>query len=192
MTTARVMRAERARRKGMGEFYGAGGLNGLSLSQEWYTPLPLVHAVCAFLGSIDLDPCADPARRIPARRHIRKQDGDGLAVPWRGRVFVNPPYGHELPAWTKHFRTDPAMREGLLLVPARIETRWGHPLLAHPVCFIAGRMKFGNLQGRTQGAPFPSMLVYRGPRAEAFAEAFAPWGTVMCRIPAATVREGAA
>jgi hypothetical protein len=45
------------------------------------------------LGPFDLDPC--PPKERPwdtARRHFTEAD-DGLSRPWKGRVWLNPPYG---------------------------------------------------------------------------------------------------
>lgn len=157
-----------------------------SASVEWYTPDAVLAAVAAFLGDaadglIDLDPCAEPTRRVPARTHLVGAEGmDGLAASWAGTVFVNPPYGAGIAAWTTKFATDPALAEGVLLLPARTETRAFAPLFAFPICFVRGRMRFLRGDGsRAVGAPFPSALVYRGPRAAAFAAAFAAFGPTL-------------
>ena len=61
-----------------------------SNSVEWYTPTRLVESVVAFFGEIDLDPCADPEKRIPAKRHYCER---GLELPWKGRMYCNLPMG---------------------------------------------------------------------------------------------------
>ena len=41
----------------------------------------------------DLDPASPgPGHWVPARRTLTKKD-DGLACPWHGLVFMNPPFG---------------------------------------------------------------------------------------------------
>ncbi len=68
--------------------------------------------------------------------------------------------------------------ELLLLVPARTDAAWFQSLFEHPICFIRGRLKFS---GHCYNAPFPSALVYRGPRAQEFQRLFAARGTVIQR-----------
>lgn len=125
-----------------------------SASEEWTTPPDVIAAVVEVLGEIDLDPASDPARSVPARRHFTLED-NGLAQPWPGRVFLNPPYGHMLPDWVEAFasRHETAeLSESLLLVPSRTDTGWFDRLRNYPRCLIAGRLKFG---GHDSGAPFP-------------------------------------
>ncbi|BAZ19055.1 C-5 cytosine-specific DNA methylase (plasmid) [Calothrix sp. NIES-4071] len=38
-------------------------------SDNWYTPPHIVSLVVKVLGEIDLDPCAEVNKRIPAREH---------------------------------------------------------------------------------------------------------------------------
>lgn len=66
----------------------------LSLSQEHPTPVAVVSAAIRVLGDIDLDPasCAEFNRRVLAREYYGLPQ-DGLALPWSGRVFLNPPGG---------------------------------------------------------------------------------------------------
>jgi hypothetical protein len=148
-------------------------------SPEWYTPHDLTADIATFLGEIDLDPCAEPERSVPAKRHIVGLEGqDGLAEPWAGRVFVNPPYGRGIKRWVEKALGDPDITECVLLVPARTDTSWFQPCFAHTVCFIRGRLRFRTPDGRYDNAPFPNALVYRGPRQDAFARAFAGRGPV--------------
>lgn len=150
-----------------------------SASVQWYTPDALVRKIVDFLGAIDLDPCADPGRRIPAARHFT-EDGpeDGLAQEWRGRVFMNPPYGREIPKWTRKALAEP-VQEIIMLVPARVDTQWFRPLFSCSICFIEGRLKFLTPSGERDAAMFPSALIYCGGRHRQFAAAFANLGTVI-------------
>lgn len=58
---------------------------------RWLTPKHIVDA----LGHFDLDPCGAPGYEL-AQKTFQIDDGeDGLALPWAGRVWLNPPYGKE-------------------------------------------------------------------------------------------------
>ena len=60
-------------------------------TDERFTPFWVLDLVVEVMGGIDLDPCADPRKRVPATRHFTKED-DGLEQNWSGRVFLNPPF----------------------------------------------------------------------------------------------------
>jgi phage N-6-adenine-methyltransferase len=136
-----------------------------STNQEWETPTALLEALGAVFGRFDLDPCAPrkSRARVKARVHWTEED-DGLALPWHGTVFVNPPYGRTLARWVaKAYRE---VREGrakmvVALLPARPDTTSWHDHIAGRavVYFLRGRLKFGT---GTQSAPFPSALVVWG------------------------------
>ena len=120
---------------------------------EWLTPPKILQA----LGPFDLDPCAPMVRPWEtAARHYTVQD-DGLALPWDGRVWCNPPFGREAVKWLRRMRDH---GNGVALIPARTETAmfyetvWGS---ADGVLFIKGRPHFHYVDGRraafNSGAP---------------------------------------
>ena len=74
--------------------WASGDVHFSSDTPEWCTPAELVAKVVEVLGSIDLDPCADPEHRIPAKAHYTQKD-DGLSRLWSGKVYMSPPYGRE-------------------------------------------------------------------------------------------------
>jgi hypothetical protein len=128
-------------------------------SNVWLTPPGIITA----LGEFDLDPCAaDPRPWDTARVHIAPPD-DGLATPWEGRVWLNPPYtdiGRWLGALADH-------GHGTAIVFARTETRWFVDCVwrrATAVLFIHGRLHFHLPDGsRAAGnAGAPSCLVAYG------------------------------
>lgn len=129
--------------------------------EEWLTPPYIINA----LGPFDLDPCAPITRLFDtARSHFTIND-DGLAQPWHGRVWLNPPYGDQTTKWVQRLAEH---GDGVALIFARTETAtffpwvWEH---AAAVLFLRGRVKFYNVdgsQGGTAGAP--SVLIAYGDR----------------------------
>lgn len=126
----------------------------------WLTPPHVVDA----LGEFDLDPCAAPGWPT-AKRHIILPE-DGLEADWKGRVWLNPPYGME--AWTWLDKLS-AHGTGTALVFARTETTgfvkqvWEK---ATGLLFLHGRLHFhypdGTRAAANSGAP--SVLVAYGER----------------------------
>src|SRR3954469_19630011 len=89
----------------VGAFFTHAG--NASVSHEWETPAELLGALHAVFGRFDLDPCAPRKSRtkVKARKHLTAED-DGLSAPWRGVVFVTPPYGRELARWVAKARRE--------------------------------------------------------------------------------------
>jgi len=124
----------------------------------WLTPPHILAA----LGPFDLDPCAHPD--WPTAERLICLPDDGLAEPWAGRVWLNPPYGNDGWAWldrlAKHGR-------GIALIFARTETAgfveqvWGK---ADALLFLHGRLHFHHADGTRAKANSgaPSVLVAYG------------------------------
>lgn len=99
-----------------------------SLSEEWYTPTALFDEFNCRWGPFTLDPCAT-AKSAKCTRFYTRED-NGLVVPWSGRVFVNPPYGHGdngAAPWVQRAYELTARGEielAAFLIPARTETAW--------------------------------------------------------------------
>lgn len=99
-------------------------------SDDYYTP----RWVFERMGiTFDLDVCAPPGGIdwIPAARYFTMAD-DGMAQPWHGRVWMNPPYSCVTP-WVDKFIEH---RNGVALVPAA-KSAWMYRLWgdAEAVCF---------------------------------------------------------
>ncbi len=130
-------------------------------SDEHLTPPELI----AELGYFDLDPCSPSPKVRPwdtALNHYCLED-DGLARPWFGRVWCNPPYGDGVYKWLDKLATH---GNGVALVFARTETRGFHAQVwarADAVFFFKGRVKFYTIDGARQGNPnAPSCLAIYG------------------------------
>ena len=88
---------------------------------ERYTPRAVFESLAL---TFDLDVCAPVGGVpwIPAARYYTVAD-DGLAQPWTGRVWMNPPYSRATP-WVRRFVDH---RHGIALV-GHAKSAW-HPLL---------------------------------------------------------------
>ena len=139
------------------------GYHPTSATVEWATPPEFFNKVFDEFGPFDLDVAAS-ASNAKCPKFYTKQD-NGLAQPWAGRVWCNPPYGREISQWVARARD--ASHKGatvVMLVPARTDTKWFHDDILGcrraEVRYLRGRIKFG---GASAGAPFPSMLVVYRP-----------------------------
>jgi hypothetical protein len=120
-------------------------------SDEWYTPPEIFRA----LGlTFDLDPCSPgPGHWVPAKKIYTKAD-DGLALPWDGLVFMNPPFGGRnghVP-WVERFL---AHGNGVALVRAYTSAGWFHDLMprADLLLFPRGKTKFVKPDGSIGKSP---------------------------------------
>ena len=114
----------------------------------WLTPPEIIQA----LGPFDLDPCAAVDQPWPsARTHYTEHD-DGLARPWHGFVWCNPPFGPEAGTWIERLA---AHGHGIGLTPARTETRWFVRSIwgrADAILFLHGRPHFHRATGERAAA----------------------------------------
>lgn len=132
-------------------------------SDHWTTPPEVISRLEAEFGAFDLDPCC---RKETAKASMYFTENDnGLAHPWLGRVFLNPPYSKPAPWLAKALEETASGRATLIvaLLPVRTDTRWFHELvLPHAVIrFIRGRIKWIGWQGTPIPAPRePSMFAF--------------------------------
>lgn len=101
-----------------------------------------------------LDVCAIPENAKCEKYYTPEQDG--LAQPWKGVVWCNPPYGRKIGEWVQ--KAAESNCTVVMLLPARTDTRWFHDYIygKAEIRFVKGRLKFG---GSCNSAPFPSMVV---------------------------------
>lgn len=104
-------------------------------SDEWYTPIELIHS----LGAFDLDPACGPLCEANTARRKYGPAEDGLAQEWKGRVWLNPPFSNARP-WVEKLVQH---GDGVLLVFCRSDAIWFQKTVE-----IAGG--FFMLSGRTQ------------------------------------------
>lgn len=105
----------------------------LNLFEDWFDPCPL-----------------DPSPKV-----------DGLAINWKKKTYVNPPYSNPLP-WV-HKAIEESLKGNMvaMLLKADVSTELFRLCMQKgKVFYFSGRLKFGN----TNRAPFPSMLVIFSPK----------------------------
>ena len=168
-----------------------------SQSHEYETPHKLFDDLWDEFDGFDCDPCCrfnqhsairvienagticvPPDAKEWGQRYDSPYGGalvDGLANPWYGKVYMNPPYGRSIGAWVEKAVDEVSRGHAKLVVallPVRTDTRWwqkfvcnqvfpygnsnshGHPLLDE-VRFLPGRLRF---VGTKASAPFPSAI----------------------------------
>jgi site-specific DNA-methyltransferase (adenine-specific) len=135
--------------------------------RHWETPPDVFESLNREFG-FTLDPCCVEQTAKCARFYTEKDDG--LAQDWgRERVFMNPPYGREIYAWTKKAR-ESAVKGALVvgLLPASCDLAWWHDdVVGHAeVRYVRGRIRF--LTGGPYRASgfFASVIVVWRPRAD--------------------------
>lgn len=159
-----------------------------SESNEWYTPKKYIAAVRKVLGEIDLDPASHPMANdtVKAKGYFTLDD-DGLEHDWRGRVFLNPPYGDLVaPFVNKAVGEYEAghISEAIVLVNAHsTDASWFQGLFGYLLCFTDHRINFYNsadLEPST-GSTHGSVFIYLGSNEAKFADAFHQFGAVLKR-----------
>lgn len=153
VATAHVVAVDGVKKSGIGSHQSHS-----ADTTTWLTPPHILRA----LGHFDLDPCAAPG--WPTARDHYILPTDGLAEPWHGMVWLNPPYGSDTWRWLNRLADH---GQGIALIFARTETAgfvtqvWGK---ADAVLFLHGRLHFHHADGsRAQAnSGAPSCLVAYG------------------------------
>lgn len=167
--------------KGSAEGAHVGNNSG---DNEWYTPEEYIAAAVRVMGGIDLDPASSPTANdnVGAASFYTAQD-NGLTQPWRGRLWMNPPYAQPLIQQFAERMADQYqagnVTAAIVLVNNGTETQWFQTLAAaaSAVCFPRGRIKFWHpdkvavpLQGQS--------FLYLGDDPAAFSAEFSQFGFV--------------
>jgi hypothetical protein len=155
---------------------------------EWYSPREVVDAARDVLGGIDLDPasCA-VANTVVQAAHIYTVEDNGLRQPWRGRVWMNPPYkAPEIEQFCEKFAHHVAAADisaGVVLVNNCTDTQWFSTLAtaAAAFCFPSARCRYWQPDRETSTALQGQAVIYTGPDRAAFCQRFADIGLVLVR-----------
>lgn len=128
---------------------------GADGSDSCFTPAEIIEGATACLGGkIHTDPCWHPSSMVPDGpiRYDGRERGDGLAEPWAGSLWMNPPYSKPEP-WCRRFRAHALLGHPCLALVRLDPTTdaWGHLMLSgaklglasHRVCFLGDYAKGG-------------------------------------------------
>ena len=152
-------------------------------SDSRYTPKWILDVVVKVMGGIDLDPCAEPEKKVPAAHHYTRDD-NGLERGWSGRVFLNPPFSNAT-QWFKHlavYVTAEEVTEAVVLVPVTaLGTKSAGFLMkgiASAMTIFDQRVSFldQNHQELDGVLPIPVCLVYVGHNHAKFLDETTPYG----------------
>lgn len=129
-------------------------------NDRWLTPIAIIRA----LGTFDLDPCAAPGHETAVERWTPEDVGDGLSLPWHGRVWLNPPYGRESRVWIERLVVHGS---GTALIPVATGTKlWQEVVFpaAAAILFYRHRVTFVHPKGDATGmvSPAASALIAIG------------------------------
>jgi hypothetical protein len=159
-----------------------------SESNEWYTPKAYIDAVHAVLGAIDVDPASNAeANKLVQAAAFYDVLTDGLVRDWRGKVFLNPPYGRDgisnQERWSlrliEQYQAG-ITTEAILLVNAVTDRTWFQALWDFPICFTHHRIPFYKPGGSPGAQPVcGSAFVYLGANHIQFARVFRQFGAVV-------------
>ncbi len=172
---------------------------------DWCTPECVLERVRR-IGPIGLDPTSNAQSIVRAAREWRLERGeDALRLDWGGHglVYLNPPFGDAIVAFMRRASAYGGLLgvEIVALVPHRTDTAWYHEAIrsVRAKCEWRGRMKFlRGVEDRAQmsllgggaplpavegetAAPFPTVILYWGPRVDSFVDAFSGAGEIWVR-----------
>ena len=159
-------------------------------NNEWYTPPDYIEAARSVLGTIDLDPASSrQANAVVGATAYYSIDDDGLTRPWRGRVWMNPPYSSDLVGrfadkLAAHFDAG-EISAAIVLVNNATETAWFGTLVerASAIVFPLARVRFRDPDGRP-GSPLQGQaILYFGNYPDEFLARFEEfgWGVLVHR-----------
>lgn len=158
---------------------------------EWFSPPSVVEVARAVMGGIDLDPASNAiANRVVRATTYYTEQENGLLQDWRGRVFMNPPFGGRVPGpggktipikrafmdkLGRHLE-DESVPEAVVVSPNDFTPAWGNTIRAQvaAICVMPRHHSantsttFWKPVGANDSGGAPSSAYYFGPNADLF------------------------
>lgn len=157
-----------------------------SLTNEWYTPVEYIDAARRVLGGFDLDPasCEEANQTVQASTFYSESDPGLEHDPWKGRVWLNPPYGRLAGAFvqrcTEQYEAGNVTAAIVLVNAHCTDTAWFQKLWNGTLCFTRGRLNFAAGAGTGKGgSTHGSVFAYMGPDHVIFADEFERYGPIV-------------
>lgn len=149
-------------------------------SDEWYTPEYIFDALGLEFDMDVASPYGGP-RYVPAKTWYSCGSLDG---PWRGLVWMNPPFGHQSTkrAWLSKFFQH---GNGIALLPDRTSAPWWQEMAAQAdaILFMSPKVKFERSDGTIGESPGTgTCLIASGCKARSALISANSLGTVMGAI----------
>lgn len=156
---------------------------------EWYTPSDYIESARQMMGSIDVDPASsEEANKIVGAKEFYTIQNNGLDENWKGNVWMNPPYSQPLIAQFCNILVEKyknkEINQACVLVNNATETTFFQNMLSVclAICFIKGRIKFIDKEGKPSGAPLQGQaILYFGENLDDFVKEFKKHGIIMRR-----------
>lgn len=154
---------------------------------EWYTPAEYIEAARLVMGSIDTDPASSElANKTVKATMFFTQNNTGLLQRWHGNVWMNPPYSQPLITQFANLLVEKYLsgeiKQACVLVNNATETNFYQNMMhaCSVICFIKGRVKFIDVNGKESGAPLQGQTVlYFGKNINEFCHNFKKFGVIL-------------
>jgi DNA N-6-adenine-methyltransferase (Dam) len=158
---------------------------------EWHTPAIWIERARQAMGGIDLDPASHPiAQATVGSKTFYTATDDGLAHPWRGKLWLNPPYQRALlePFVNKllsHYAAGD-VSQAILLTHSYSDVAWFHSAAraAACVCFPRRRIQFVAPSGDKCAQMQSQVFFFFGADDSAFRRTFGELGLIMRAVKA--------
>ena len=155
---------------------------------ERYSPAWIVDGARRVMGGIDVDPasCERANKTIKATKFFSEKT-NGLRQHWRGRIFLNPPFGREWKLWAEKLMQEieaGRTKQAFLIAPGAVlwvlAAPWFRPLLRGSIFLPNERIEYHDPRSDTwQDVCLGSFCVYYGPQQGRFAKVFGSKGAIL-------------
>jgi ParB family chromosome partitioning protein len=164
---------------------------GTGGGDEWFTPVKYLELVCEVLGGVDTCPASNAFAQqrfdFGGATHFTKDD-DALTKPWRGRVWLNPPFSKGLmSAFVDKLIAEYSagrVTAAILLTNTFTANGWFQKAgnAATAVCLLRKRIQFEREGSGTPGKQiYGQAMFFFGADAAPFIQTFRPHGICLVR-----------